>query len=514
MLDPEARSVRWATYAVSVLGGAALWEFAGRRANAAVAAPLSATLLRLWEMIETGELRASLGGSLALFVAGFGIALLTALTFGLLLSRARVLRVALSDYILLVNAMPMVALIPFILSIFGLELGAKVLVVFLFCFFPILYNTIEGADSVRPELIEVARSYRSGEWAIWRDVMLPGTFPYAMTGVRQAIGRGLVGVVAAEFFLSASGIGQLLMTSGRNFDTAGLLATVLVITLLGVALMALGRALERDRAGAAPGSGQRRDAASGGRHAPGGGRGAPDRGRLGHADRPRHGPREARRPPAAALRERALRDADGRHPAAAHHLVRLQLRGAARDGGLRRVLPDRDERRRRSALRPGRVPGGGPRLPRALDRRLVRNHAAVLPAVPAGRRAPRGRARAGGRRGGGVLHLHRWSRLFHPLPVADLPPRRRLRRRAAARRLRRRDGRAHRLVDAAALALVPDRRQRRLTQHGRSAPALRDPSPGSSRWIRAIVRTRQAPDRGIASRHRPASFPHLPRRLM
>ena len=167
-----------------------------------------------------------------------------ALPFGLLLSRARVLRVALSDYILLVNAMPMVALIPFILSIFGLELGAKVLVVFLFCFFPILYNTIEGADSVRPELIEVARSYRSGEWAIWRDVMLPGTFPYAMTGVRQAIGRGLVGVVAAEFFLSASGIGQVLMTSGRNFDTAGLLATVLVITFLGVALMGLGRALE------------------------------------------------------------------------------------------------------------------------------------------------------------------------------------------------------------------------------------------------------------------------------
>jgi ABC-type nitrate/sulfonate/bicarbonate transport system permease component len=65
-----------------------------------------------------------------------------------------------------------------------------------------------------------------------------------MTGVRQAIGRGLVGMVAAEFFLSSSGIGQLLMTSSRNFDTAGLFAIVLVIALLGSALMALGRALE------------------------------------------------------------------------------------------------------------------------------------------------------------------------------------------------------------------------------------------------------------------------------
>jgi ABC-type nitrate/sulfonate/bicarbonate transport system permease component len=135
-------------------------------------------------------------------------------------------------------------LIPFILSIAGLDFGAKVLVVFLFCFFPILYNTVEGARSIKPELIEVARSFRSGEWAIWRDIMIPGTFPYAMTGIRQAIGRGLVGMVAAEFFLSASGIGQLIMTSARNFDTAALFGTVLIISLLGAALTGLGRALE------------------------------------------------------------------------------------------------------------------------------------------------------------------------------------------------------------------------------------------------------------------------------
>src|SRR5207244_10972476 len=94
MLNPETRTARWATYAVSVLGGAALWELAGRRANAAVAAPFSATLQRLWEMIETGELRASLGGSLALLATGSGIAPFTALPFGLLLSRMPVLRAA------------------------------------------------------------------------------------------------------------------------------------------------------------------------------------------------------------------------------------------------------------------------------------------------------------------------------------------------------------------------------------------------------------------------------------
>jgi ABC-type nitrate/sulfonate/bicarbonate transport system permease component len=244
MVSSEARWVRWVTVAVSVLLGIALWEFGTKGVSPAVISPFSATMKRLVEMIRTGELSSGVLGSLALFLTGFGLAVATALPLGLLLARARVIRVALSDYIMLVNATPLVALIPFILSIAGLDFAAKVLVVFLFSFFTILYNTVEGARSIKPELIEVARSFRSGEWAIWRDVMVPGTLPYAMTGVRQAIGRGLVGMIAAEFFLSASGMGQLIMTAGRNFDTAALFGTVLIISLLGAGLMALGRALE------------------------------------------------------------------------------------------------------------------------------------------------------------------------------------------------------------------------------------------------------------------------------
>jgi NitT/TauT family transport system permease protein len=137
-----------------------------------------------------------------------------------------------------------VALIPFILSLMGFGFAPKVLVVFLFAVFPILYNTIEGARSIKPEFIEVARAYRSSEWALWREVMVPYTLPFTMTGVRQAIGRGLVGMVAAEFFLSATGLGGLIMGASQNFDTAAVFATIGVIVILGVGLMRLGRALE------------------------------------------------------------------------------------------------------------------------------------------------------------------------------------------------------------------------------------------------------------------------------
>ena len=108
-----------------------------------------------------------------------------------------------------------------------------------------LYNTVEGARSIKPEMIEVAKSFRSSEWALWSEVMVPYTLPYTMTGVRQAIGRALVGMVAAEFFLSSTGLGQLIMGASQNFDTGGVFASIFVIGMIGVGLMRLGLKIEQ-----------------------------------------------------------------------------------------------------------------------------------------------------------------------------------------------------------------------------------------------------------------------------
>ncbi|MBI3067981.1 MAG: ABC transporter permease subunit, partial [Betaproteobacteria bacterium] len=177
-------------------------------------------------------------------VTGLLLAIAVGAPLGLLLARLPRLRVAFEDYIMMLYATPMVALIPFILSLLGFGFTPKALVVFLFAVFPVLYNTVEGARSIRPELVEVARAFRSNEWELWRDVMIPYTLPFTMTGIRQAIARGLVGMVAAEFFLSPSGLGQMIMMGSQNFDTAGMLAAILVIVLIGVALMDFGRYLE------------------------------------------------------------------------------------------------------------------------------------------------------------------------------------------------------------------------------------------------------------------------------
>lgn len=236
---------RQAPFWISILAGIAIWEIAGHSTSAAFMVPFSETVLQLWQLARTGEFIRQLLDSAELFLTGFVLALAVGAPLGLLFARVRVLRVGLEPYIMILYATPMVALIPFILSLMGFGFAPKVLVVFLFAVFPVLYNTIEGARSLKPELIEVAKSYRSSEWSLWREVMLPYTMPYIMTGVRQSIGRALVGMIAAEFFLSSTGLGQLIMSASQNFDTAGVFASIFVIGLIGVGLMRVGLAIEQ-----------------------------------------------------------------------------------------------------------------------------------------------------------------------------------------------------------------------------------------------------------------------------
>jgi NitT/TauT family transport system permease protein len=230
---------------LSVLTGLLIWEIAGQATSRAFMVPFSETLLRLWQLIAHGNFISQLAESAELFITGFALALIVGAPVGLLFARVRVLRIGIEPYLMILYATPMVALIPFILSMMGFGFAPKVLVVFLFSVFPVLYNTVEGARSIKPELLEVAKSYRSSEWSLWCEVMLPYTLPYIMTGVRQAIGRALVGMIAAEFFLSATGLGQLIMGASQDFDTAGVFASIFVIGLLGIGLTRLGLKIEQ-----------------------------------------------------------------------------------------------------------------------------------------------------------------------------------------------------------------------------------------------------------------------------
>jgi ABC-type nitrate/sulfonate/bicarbonate transport system permease component len=94
-------------------------------------------------------------------------------------------------------------------------------------------------------MLEVARSFRSSEWRMWRDVLFPFALPYIAAGVRLAIGRGLVGVVIAEFYTTISGLGYMITRYAHIFDMDKTFVPVILLMFLGVSLTSALKWLER-----------------------------------------------------------------------------------------------------------------------------------------------------------------------------------------------------------------------------------------------------------------------------
>ena len=153
---------------ISVLAGIALWEIAGRSTSAAFMVPFSETLVRLWQLVARGEFVRQFIDSSELFLTGFVLALAVGAPLGMLLARVRALRIGVEPYIMILYATPMVALIPFILSIMGFGFVPKALVVFLFTVFPVLYNTVEGARSIKPDKEPVSYD-KLVDASVWKD---------------------------------------------------------------------------------------------------------------------------------------------------------------------------------------------------------------------------------------------------------------------------------------------------------------------------------------------------------
>ena len=169
-------------------------------------------------------------------IYGLSIAVIVGIPLAVAMARVRRLDWALDLPINALYATPLVALVPILVLWFGIYLKAKIIVVFLFAVFPILINTYQGVRECDKNMIEVARSFRSTEWRMWQDVLLPFALPYIAAGVRLAIGRGLVGMIIAEFYTTISGLGFMITRYANMFEMDKTFVPVIVLMILGVSL--------------------------------------------------------------------------------------------------------------------------------------------------------------------------------------------------------------------------------------------------------------------------------------
>lgn len=229
---------------VGLAAGLAVWQAAAGAQPVLLATPGEA-FAALRDLAQSGQLGRALLDTGRTLGAGLVVAIAVGIPGGLLLARSLLVERASLWLVFAVQAVPLVALAPLVSATVGAGFGAKVLIVFLAAVFPVLLNTTEGARRVPQALLDVGHVYRSRELTTWKDIVLPFTVPYVMTGVRQAIATAFIGTLVAEFFLSVSGVGALLLGASARFDIASVLGVTILLAVIAVALIGLGRVLEK-----------------------------------------------------------------------------------------------------------------------------------------------------------------------------------------------------------------------------------------------------------------------------
>jgi ABC-type nitrate/sulfonate/bicarbonate transport system permease component len=216
-----------------------VWQLVAPYINPIFFASPTQIAAAFYETTVSGELPYFLGQSLEVMFYGLIIAIAVGIPLGVAMARLRWLDWALDLPINALYATPLVAVVPLLVLWFGIYLKAKIIVVFLFAIFPVLINTYQGVRECDKNMLEVAQSFRSNEWNTWRDVLLPFAVPYIFAGTRLAIGRGLIGMIIAEFYTTISGLGFMVTKYANVFAMDKTFVPVIVLMVLGVSLTSL-----------------------------------------------------------------------------------------------------------------------------------------------------------------------------------------------------------------------------------------------------------------------------------
>lgn len=221
-----------------VIGG---WEALGQagQISPAVFSYPSAISVAFIELLLNGQMAAAAYESSIILVAGLGTAIPAGITLGILMGRFKTCEYLFDTYVYALYATPVVALAFPIAMVLGVDFAGKTTIVIFFAIMPVIVNVFHGVRNIDPFLMEVTRSFCSTEAQRWRDLIFPSMVPYLVAGLGLAFGRGLVGMVVAEFLMSISGLGALSQDYVGELELDKGLAPVVLLMIAGIVLTKL-----------------------------------------------------------------------------------------------------------------------------------------------------------------------------------------------------------------------------------------------------------------------------------
>ncbi|MFF2495380.1 ABC transporter permease [Agromyces sp. NPDC058064] len=194
--------------------------------------PPTAVAASFAQLMVDPEFWSAFAYSLSNVAIGLVLAVVVGVVVGLAVGWSPVLRFTVAPFLWLLYSTPKVALAP--LFILGLGLGSesKIALVFLLAVFPIILNTMEGAVTVSPSLVNAGRVYGVNGLALGWKVIFPATLPYSLSGIQRGAALGFTGEVLGEFLGGTGGLGHLLEYAAYQFEMAEAIAMVIVMVII------------------------------------------------------------------------------------------------------------------------------------------------------------------------------------------------------------------------------------------------------------------------------------------
>jgi ABC-type nitrate/sulfonate/bicarbonate transport system permease component len=187
-----------------------------------------------------------LGLTMQAWAIGLTIASGAALVLGTVIGLVPVLRRATHTMVEFLRPIPSVAIVPIAVIIQGISIKAALIIIVYAAFWQVFVQVLYGVADVDVVARDTARSFGLTRTERLIKVVLPTALPYLMTGLRLAASVALILAVTAEMVIGNPGLGTLIMLSRSTpGDSAGLYAFVVVAGLLGVAINAVFRIVER-----------------------------------------------------------------------------------------------------------------------------------------------------------------------------------------------------------------------------------------------------------------------------
>lgn len=199
--------------------------------------PLSQVLDSMWA--NRGALAVQSWVTTQEVLAGFACSAIGGVALGAAIYAMPVARRALYPFIVAFQGLPKIALAPLMVIWFGYGTASKVLMAFLFAFFPVVIATMGGLAGTPAHLIEHFTAIRASRWTTFRRLYLPAALPSIMDGFKSAMPLAVIGAIVGEFVGSEKGLGHLILEANANARTDYLFAALIVISAVAGVLYTL-----------------------------------------------------------------------------------------------------------------------------------------------------------------------------------------------------------------------------------------------------------------------------------